>query len=60
MPLRKRWLYTAEYKIEPADQVIDSDRTITEVARELGVHETVLSTRVNDERRRITAAETCG
>ncbi|MBB5803421.1 transposase-like protein [Saccharothrix ecbatanensis] len=35
MPPRKRRSYTAEYKVEAAHRVIDSGRTISEVAREL-------------------------
>jgi transposase-like protein len=31
MPPRKRRSYTAEYKVEAAHRVIDSDRTIAEV-----------------------------
>ncbi|WP_067573854.1 transposase [Nocardia acidivorans] len=57
MPPRKRRSFTAEYKVEAAHRVIDSDRTITEVARELGLNEGLLSNWVKDERRRITAAE---
>lgn len=57
MPPRKRRSFTAEYKVEAAHRVIDSGRSIAEVARELGIHETVLSTWVKDERRRIAAAE---
>ncbi|MGY1870262.1 MULTISPECIES: transposase [Nocardia] len=53
-------LFTVEYKVEAAHRVIDSGRASTEVARELGVHETVLSTWVKDERRRIAAAEVHG
>ncbi|WP_159840085.1 transposase [Nocardia sp. CY41] len=60
MPPRKRRSFTAEYKVEAAHRVIDSDRSIAEVARELGIPETVLSTRVKDERRRIAAAEVHG
>ncbi|WP_425548637.1 transposase [Amycolatopsis ultiminotia] len=37
MPPRKRRSYTAEYKVEAAHRVIDSGRTISEVARELGI-----------------------
>ncbi|WP_420874280.1 transposase, partial [Nocardia gipuzkoensis] len=36
-------LFTVEYKVEAAHRVIDSGRASTEVARELGVHETALS-----------------
>ncbi|MFI6779292.1 transposase [Nocardia sp. NPDC050412] len=60
MPPRKRRSFTAEYKVEAAHRVIDTGRGIAEVARELGIHETVLSTWVKDERRRIAAAEVHG
>jgi transposase len=35
MPPRKRRSYTAEYKVEAAHRVIDTDCMIAEVAREL-------------------------
>lgn len=60
MPPRKRRSYTAEYKVEAAHRVIDSGRTISEVARELGIDAGMLSVWVKDERRRIAAAETHG
>ncbi|ONI92943.1 hypothetical protein ALI22I_00910 [Saccharothrix sp. ALI-22-I] len=60
MPPRKRRSYTAEYKVEAAHRVIDSGRTITEVARELGIDAGMLSVWVKDERRRIAAAEVHG
>jgi transposase-like protein len=60
MPPRKRRSYTAEYKVEAAHRVIDSGRTISEVARELGIDAGMLSVWVKDERRRITAAEATG
>ncbi|MEC3981033.1 transposase, partial [Amycolatopsis sp. H20-H5] len=37
MSSRKRRSYTAEYKVEAAHRVIDTARTIAEVARELGI-----------------------
>jgi transposase len=37
MPAHKRRSFTAEYKVEAMHRVIDSGRTITEVARELGL-----------------------
>jgi transposase-like protein len=52
MPPRKRWSYTAEYKVEAAHRVIDPGRTISEVARELGIDPGMLSVWVKDERRR--------
>jgi transposase-like protein len=57
MPARKRRSYTAEYKVEAAHRVIDSGRTVAEVARELGIDPGMLSVWVKDERRRIAAAE---
>src|SRR3954469_23997012 len=57
VPPRKRRSYTAEYKVEAAHRVIDSERTIAEVARELGIDAGMLSVWVKDERRWITAAE---
>ena len=43
------------YKTEAAHRVIDSDRTVREVARELSVLESSLSTWFRNERRRIEA-----
>jgi transposase-like protein len=60
VPPRKRRSYTAEFKVEAAHRVIDSDRTIAEVARELGIDAGMLSVWVKDERRRIAAAEVHG
>lgn len=60
MPPRKRRSFTASYKVEAAHRVIDSGRTIAEVARELGLNEGLLSNWVKDERRRIAAAEAHG
>ena len=48
--------FTAEYRVEAAHRVIDSGRTITEVARELGVGEQLLGRWVRDERIRQAAA----
>ncbi|MFQ6397578.1 transposase [Nocardia sp. KC 131] len=59
-PPRKRRSFTAEYKVEAAHRVIDSDRTIAEVARELDLNEGLLSNWVKDERRRNAAAEVHG
>jgi transposase len=47
--------FTLEFKTEAAHRVIDSDRTVREVARELSVLESSLSTWVRNERRRIEA-----
>ncbi|WP_241259771.1 transposase [Rhodococcus sp. KRD197] len=44
----------------PARRVIDSGRTIAEVARELGINEALLGRWVADERRRIEAAAASG
>jgi transposase len=60
VPPRKRRSYTAEYKVEAAHRVIDTDRTIAEVARELGIDAGMLSVWVKDERRRVAAAEVHG
>lgn len=53
---RTRRSVTTEYKVEAAHRVIDSGRTIAEVARELGVDEGLLRRWVADERRRVEAA----
>ncbi|MTK42469.1 transposase [Nocardia seriolae] len=60
MPPRKRRSYTTEYKVEAAHRVIDSGRTIREVAGELGIDAGMLSTWVKTERRRLDAAATHG
>lgn len=57
---RKRRSFTTEYKVEAARRVIDSGRTIAEVARDLGLSENLLGRWVADERRRIDAAATAG
>lgn len=49
--------FTTEVKVEAAHRVIDSGRSIVEVARELGVMEQSLGAWVRDERRRIEAAK---
>jgi transposase len=53
---RTRRSFTTEYKVEAAHRVIDSGRSISEVARELGLNDGLLGTWVKDERRRIDAA----
>ncbi len=53
---RMRRRFTAEYRVEAAHRVIDSDRQIAEVARELDVGEQLLGRWVRDERVRISAA----
>jgi transposase len=60
MPPRKRRSYTTEYKVEAAHRVIDSGRTIAEVARELGIDPGMLSNWVKTERRRVDAAAAVG
>ena len=57
---RKRRSFTTEYKVEAAHRVIDSGRTIAEVARELGINEALLGRWVADERRRVDAAAESG
>ena len=47
--------FTLEFRIEAAHRVIDSGRSVTEVAREIAVSETVLFRWVRDERRRMEA-----
>ena len=51
----QRKKYTPEYRIEAARLVIDSDRTIAEVARELGIGEQLLGRWVRAERERTGA-----
>lgn len=53
---RKRRSFTTEYKVDPAHRVIDSGRSIAEVARDLGLNEGLLGRWVADERRRLDAA----
>ncbi|MEU1752865.1 transposase [Micromonospora matsumotoense] len=60
MPPGKRRAYAAEYKVEASHRVIDTGRTIAEVARELGIDPGMLSVWVKDERRRVSAAEVVG
>ncbi|NMM92364.1 transposase, partial [Rhodococcus sp. SRB_17] len=57
---RKRRSFTTEYKVEAAHRVIDSGRTIAEVARDLGLSENLLGRWVADERRRIEATSVSG
>ncbi|MGB3771885.1 MAG: transposase [Rhodococcus sp. (in: high G+C Gram-positive bacteria)] len=57
---RERRSFTTEYKVEAAHRVIDSGRSIAEVARELGLGETLLGKWVADERRRVEAAASAG
>jgi transposase-like protein len=53
----RRRKFTTEYKVEAAHRVIDSGRSIAEVARELNVGEQSLGAWVRDERRRIEAVK---
>ncbi|WP_168990931.1 transposase, partial [Mycobacterium attenuatum] len=53
---RPRRSYTPEYRVEAAHRVIDGNRRVAEVARELDLHENLLHTWVRDERRRMAAA----
>jgi transposase-like protein len=53
---RKRRSFTTEYKVDAAHRVIDSGRSIAEVARDLGLNEGLLGRWVADERRRLDAA----
>ncbi|QBJ98070.1 hypothetical protein ERC79_20580 [Rhodococcus sp. ABRD24] len=57
---RTRRSFTTEYKVEASHRVIDSGRTIAEVARELGLNEKLLGRWVADERRRVEAAAAQG
>ena len=54
--VRTKRRFTAEYRVEAAHRVIDTDRLIVEVARELDVGEQLLGRWVRDERARISAA----
>jgi transposase len=54
-PTRRK--FTTEYKVEAAHRVIDSDRSVSDVARDLSVNEASLYSWVRDERRRIDAAK---
>ncbi|WP_298347771.1 transposase [Ferrimicrobium sp.] len=52
--------FTLEFKTEAAHRVIDTGRSVQEVARELSVGEDSLYRWVRDERRRIEAAMSAG
>ena len=47
--------FTLEFKTEAAHRVIDTGRTVAEVATELSVVDSVLARWVRDERRRLDA-----
>jgi transposase len=53
---RPRRSYSPEYRVEAAHRVIDSGRSVKQVARELDLHENLLHKWVRDERRRMAAA----
>jgi transposase-like protein len=53
---RPRRSFSSEYRVEAAHRVIDAQRSVAEVARELDLHENLLHKWVRDERRRMTAA----
>lgn len=54
---RSRATYTPEYRREAAHLVIDTDRTVAAVAREIGVGEQLLGRWVRAERARTGPAE---
>ncbi len=53
---RTRRSFTAEFKVEAARRVIDGGRSVTEVGRELNIHENLLRKWVAAERIRDGAA----
>jgi transposase len=53
---RPRRSFTPEYRVEAAHRVIDGNRRVDEVARELDLHENLLHKWVREERRRMAAA----
>ena len=52
--------FTLEFKTEAAHRVIDSGRSVSEVARELAIGQDALYRWVRDERRRLEAASASG
>ncbi len=52
--------FTLEFKTEAAHRVIDSGRSVSEVARELAIGQEALYRWVRDERRRLEAASGSG
>jgi transposase len=48
--------FSPEYRVEAAHRVIDGNRRIAEVARELDLNDNLLHKWVRDERRRMAAA----
>ena len=57
---KSRRSFTTEYKVEAAHRVIDTGRSVAEVARELGMGEQLLGRWVRDERVRTEAATVNG
>ena len=55
---KSRRSFTADYKVEAAHRVIDTDRTIAQVARDLDIGEQLLGKWVRAERARQIAATT--
>jgi len=53
---RPRRSFSPEYRVEAAHRVIDGNRRVAEVARELDLHENLLHKWVREERRRMAAA----
>jgi len=53
----RRRRFSTEFKVEAAHRVIDSGRSVAEVARQLNVGEQSLGAWVRDERRRMDAAK---
>jgi transposase len=53
---RTRRSFTPEYRLEASHRVIHGNQRVADVARELGLHESVLHTWVRDERLRMAAA----
>lgn len=56
MTITKR-KYTLEFRTEAAHRVIDTSRSVTEVAKELSIQRDTLGKWVRDERRHIEAAK---
>ena len=52
--------FTLEYRIEAAHRVIDSNRSVGEVAKDLSLVEATLARWVREERRRLAAADAVG
>lgn len=52
--------FTLEFKTEAAHRVIDSGRSVADVARELSISQELLYRWVRDERRRVEAASVSG